>query len=190
MSIWQPGPRPAWVTALNETCDPGWITLDADALAAEAREKTGLDDFGDERFWEPFRIFVDSLNEEQALHTMGALLIRGDLVNALTIRLQLTEERKRHPQVTQEKVDRPIFITGLPRTGTSITHELLAADPRHRAPQHWEIRTPSRHPRLQRTKRIRESSKLIVRSGCGARSCPSTTRCTNSAERSLSKTYR
>jgi len=142
VSIWQPGPRPAWVTALNETCDPGWITLDADALAAEAREKIGLDDFGDERFWEPFRIFVDSLNEEQALHTMGALLIRGDLVNALSIRLQLTEERKRHPEVTQENVDRPIFITGLPRTGTSITHELLAADPRHRAPQHWEIRTP------------------------------------------------
>lgn len=142
MSIWQPGPRPAWVRALNENCDPAWIRLDADELAAEARAKTGLADFGDERFREPFRILVDSLNEERSLHTVGALLIRGDLLNALTIRLQLTEYRKRHPEITDEAVDRPVFITGLPRTGTSITHELLAADPRHRAPLHWEIRDP------------------------------------------------
>lgn len=142
MSIWQPGPRPAWVTALNETSDPNWIDLDADSLAKEACTKTGLDDFGDDRFWEPFRIFVDSLNTERALHTVGALLIRGDLLNCLTIRLQLTDYRKRHPEICDEVIDRPVFITGLPRTGTSITHELLAADPRHRAPLHWEIRHP------------------------------------------------
>ena len=142
MSIWQPGPRPAWVTALNENCDPDWITLDADALLAEARATTGLDDFGDDRFQEPFRILVDSLNEERSLHTIGALLIRGDLLNALTIRLKLTEAHKRDPAVGAAAVEAPIFITGLPRTGTSITHELLAADPRHRAPLHWEIRHP------------------------------------------------
>lgn len=142
MSIWQPGPRPPWVTALNENCDPAWIRLDADELAAEARRTSGLDDFGDEGFWEPFRIFVDSLNEERSLHAIGALLIRGDLLNCLTIRLQLTEARKRNPALEDEAIERPIFITGLPRTGTSITHELLAADPRHRAPLHWEIRHP------------------------------------------------
>lgn len=142
MSIWQPGPRPAWVAALNETCDPEWIVLDADALLAEARARTGLDDFGDPRFEEPFRILVQSLRDEKSLHTVGALLIRGDLLNALTIRLELTEHRKRHPEITQQRVEQPIFITGLPRTGTSITHELLAADPRHRAPLHWEIRYP------------------------------------------------
>ncbi|MCA9502389.1 MAG: sulfotransferase [Spirochaetaceae bacterium] len=143
MSVWQPGPRPAWVTALNENSDPAWIGLDADALAAEASAKTGgLDDFGDERFWEPFRIFVQSLREEAKLHTVGALLIRDDLVSALETRLRITETRKRHPEVCAEAVEKPIFITGLPRTGTSITHELLAADPRHRAPLHWEVRNP------------------------------------------------
>ncbi|MCR9094897.1 MAG: sulfotransferase [bacterium] len=142
MSIWQPGPRPAWVQALNENCDPDWVRLDPEVLLAEAREKTGLDDFGDPRFEEPFRIFVESLNDERSLHAIGALLIRGDLLNALTIRLELTEERKRHPEVTREAIERPVFIIGLPRTGTSITHELLAADPRHRAPRHWEIRYP------------------------------------------------
>ena len=142
MSIWQPGPRPAWVRALNENCDAAWIELDPDALVAEARAQTGLEDLGDDRFWEPFRIFVESLNEERSLHTVGALLIRGDLLNCLSIRLQMTEYRKRHPEIAAQTVERPIFITGLPRTGTSITHELLAADPRHRAPLHWEIRNP------------------------------------------------
>lgn len=146
MSIWQPGPRPAWVTALNENSDPRWIELDADALLAEARARTGLDDFGDDAFLEPFRIFVQSLREEAKLHTVGALLIRDDLLNSLTVRLQITETRKRHPEITEEVVEKPLFITGLPRTGTSITHELLAADPRHRAPRHWEVRNPCPPP--------------------------------------------
>lgn len=146
MSIWQPGPRPAWVTALNENSDPAWIGLDADALLREASARTGLSDFGSDRFQEPFRIFVDSLRNEANLHTIGALLIRDDLINSLTVRLQITETRKRHPEITHETIDRPIFITGLPRTGTSITHELLAADPRHRAPLHWEVRNPCPPP--------------------------------------------
>ncbi len=146
MSIWQPGPRPAWVTALNENSDPRWIELDADALLAEARARTGLDDFGSDAFLEPFRIFVDSLRNEAKLHTVGALLIRDDLVNSLTVRLQITDMRKRHPEITEEVIEKPLFITGLPRTGTSITHELLAADPRHRAPRHWEVRNPCPPP--------------------------------------------
>ncbi|MCH7898964.1 MAG: hypothetical protein IIC62_06435, partial [Proteobacteria bacterium] len=60
MSIWQPGPRPAWVTALNENSDPAWIGLDADALLREASARPGLSDFGSARFQEPFRIFVAS----------------------------------------------------------------------------------------------------------------------------------
>ena len=146
MSIWQPGPRPAWVTALNENSDPAWIGLDADALLQEARARTGLDDFGSDAFLEPFRIFVGALREEARLHTVGALLIRDDLLNSLSVRLLITQTRKEHPEITDEVIEKPIFITGLPRTGTSITHELLAADPRHRAPRHWEVRNPCPPP--------------------------------------------
>lgn len=147
MSIWQPGPRPSWVQSLNENSRADWIELDADQLIAEAKARTGLDDFGSDDFWEPFRIFVDALREEAKLHTVGRLLARDDLMNSLQIRLELTEARKQNPAITQENVDRPIFITGLPRTGTSITHELFAADPRHRAPQHWEVRSPCPPPK-------------------------------------------
>ncbi len=146
LANWQPGPRPEWVEALHQISDPGWIEIDPDRLVEEAQRRTGLSDFGDDLFWEPYRIFVESLNDEAALHTLGRLIARDDLLNSLQIRLALTDWRKRHPEIGRERVERPIFITGLPRTGTSILHELLARDPRHRAPLHWEVREPCPPP--------------------------------------------
>jgi len=146
VSIWQPGPRPEWVQALHQISKPGWIELDADQIADEARTRTGLTDFGGDLFWEPYRIFIDALNTEADLHTLGRMIVRDDLVNSLQIRLELADWRKRHPEIEQEKVEDPIFIIGLPRTGTSILHELLAQDPRHRVPQHWEVRSPCPPP--------------------------------------------
>ena len=98
MSIWQPGPRPEWVLALNQISHPEWVELDADQLVEEAQARSGLSDFGSELFWEPYRIFVDALNDEAQLHTLGRLIVRDDLLNSLTIRLELTDWRKRHPE--------------------------------------------------------------------------------------------
>lgn len=146
MSIWQPGPRPEWVQALHQITNPDWIEIDADRIAEEAQTRTGLTDFGRDLFWEPYRIFVDAINTEAELHTLGRLILRNDLLNSLEVRLQLTDWRKRHPEIADEQVEDPIFIVGLPRTGTSILHELLAQDPRHRAPLHWEVTNPCPPP--------------------------------------------
>ncbi|MDJ0849890.1 MAG: sulfotransferase [Myxococcota bacterium] len=148
MSVWQPGPRPDWVQALHEVSDPSWIRLDADELLAEAEQRTGLSDFGGDDFQEPYRVFVTSLVEEAQLHTLGRLIARDDLLNWLGNRLELTEWRKRHPEIAEQAVSAPVFITGLPRTGTSILHELLAQDPAHRAPLHWEVRHPCPPPQV------------------------------------------
>jgi hypothetical protein len=159
---WRPGPRPAWVEALHTIADPGWIALDADALLAEARQRTGFDDFGDVDFLEPFRLFVEALDREAQLHALGRLLARSDLVNWLENRLGLVAWRGREPAIAAASIERPLFITGLPRTGTSILHELLACDPAHRAPLHWEVRHPcpppetsgrGNHPRIDRAER-------------------------------------
>lgn len=146
MSTWQPGPRPEWVQALHQISRPQWVELDADRIVEEAQRETGLSDFGRDLFWEPYRLLVDALNEEAKLHTVGRMVARDDLVNALSTRLQLTDWRKRHPEIASEEIEEPIIITGLPRTGTSILHELLAQDPRHRAPLHWEVRYPCPPP--------------------------------------------
>jgi hypothetical protein len=144
---WRPGPRPAWVQALHTVADPAWIRLDADELLAEASARTGgLGDFGDADFEEPYRIFVRALDAEAQLHAVGRLIARSDVVNWLENRLQLADWRKRRPEIAREPVAAPIFITGLPRTGTSILHELLAQDPAHRVPLHWEVRHPCPPP--------------------------------------------
>jgi hypothetical protein len=145
-TVWQPGPRPAWVQSLNLCGRPEWISLDERSLVDEAIRRTGLTDFGGDRFWEPFRIFLRALEEESQLHFAGRVIARGDLVNWLENRLTMTDWRKRHPEIDAERVERPLFITGLPRGGTSILHELLAQDPAHRAPRHWEVRYPCPPP--------------------------------------------
>ncbi|MGH7289225.1 MAG: sulfotransferase family protein [Myxococcota bacterium] len=145
-SDWRPGPRPAWVQSLHTIADPAWIRLEADELLDEAMARSGLSDFGDGAFQEPYRIFVRALNEEAQLHALGRLIARSDLLNWLENRLALSDWRKRHPGIAAEAIERPIFITGLPRSGTSILHELLAQDPAHRAPLHWEVRHPCPPP--------------------------------------------
>jgi len=160
-SDWRPGPRPDWVQSLHTIADPAWIRLDADELLAEAAAKSGLSDFGDDAFLEPYRIFVRALDREARLHALGRLIARSDVVNWLENRLGLTDWRKRHPEIAAERVVRPLFITGLPRTGTSILHELLAQDPAQRAPLHWEVRHPcpppeaaaENDPRIERAER-------------------------------------
>ncbi|MEN8160922.1 MAG: sulfotransferase [Myxococcota bacterium] len=157
---WRPGPRPGWVQALHTIADPAWIALDADALLEETRRRTGLDDFGDPDFLEPYRLFVRALDTEAQLHALGRLIARSDLVNWLENRLGLVAWRKREPAIAETPVERPLFITGLPRTGTSILHELLACDPAHRVPLHWEVRHPcpppeanEDDPRIERAER-------------------------------------
>jgi Sulfotransferase family len=161
-SVWQPGPRPAWVQSLHEVLEPGWIRLDADEMLDEAMRRTGLSDFGGEAFLVPYRILVRALDEEAKLHAIGRAISRSDCLNWLENRLLLAETRKRHPELAAAPLDRPLFITGLPRTGTSILHELLAQDPGSRAPLHWEVRSPcpppdeashASDPRIERAER-------------------------------------
>jgi hypothetical protein len=134
------------VNSLHEVLEPDWIRLDADELLDEAMRRTGLSDFGGDSFLEPYRIFVRSIDREAKLHPLGRVISRSDCLNWLENRLLLTDTRKRHPEIAAEPVEGPIFITGLPRTGTSILHELLARDPTSRAPLHWEVRFPCPAP--------------------------------------------
>ena len=112
--------------------------LDVDTLLAHARKSTGLSDFGDAAFREPLQIYLQSLEEEAHLTLLGRRIVRDDTVRLLQNRLQMTDERRRHPEIANERIEKPIFILGLPRSGTSILHELMAQDPANRVPMTWE----------------------------------------------------
>src|SRR5262245_57054320 len=110
-SIWQPGPRPAWVQSLHEVLEPEWIRLDADEILDEAVRRTGLSDFGGDSFLEPYRVFVRSIDREAKLHPLGRLITRSDCLNWLENRLLLADARKRDPGIAAERIERPLFIT-------------------------------------------------------------------------------
>ncbi|HTX53737.1 MAG TPA: sulfotransferase [Candidatus Baltobacteraceae bacterium] len=120
--------------------------LTADGLLAAARRNTDFDDFGPPAFDEPLRRLLDSVEAEARLNPMGRMATRHDLIRLLTNRLRMEQDRQRNPGIAAETIRRPIIITGLPRTGTTLLHALLALDPANRVPLTWETVYPSPPP--------------------------------------------
>ena len=118
------------------------VRLDEESLLAQAAKNTGLSDFGDESFREPLRVLLASFESEAALTLLGRIIARSDTVRTLENRLRFVDTLKRNPEITEAPVRRPLFILCLPRTGTTILHELLAQDPANRVPMTWEVMHP------------------------------------------------
>jgi hypothetical protein len=123
-----------------------WLKLDEATLLDKACGGTGLEDFGDDSFREALRVLLQAYESEADLNFIGRLCVHGDTVRLLANRLRLVADRRRYPAVADEVIRRPLFITGLPRSGTTFLHALLAQDPAHRAPQVWEVMHPSPPP--------------------------------------------
>ena len=117
-------------------------TLSVESLRAEAMKRTGLCDFGDASFVEPFERLVDSLNASARLHPFGAFSTRVLLARLLDNRLRIEEEWKLSAVEREIRIRRPLFIVGLPRTGTTHLVNLLACDPGFRFLSHWEAICP------------------------------------------------
>lgn len=150
---WTPAEPDAWVRDVNAGRVPLLAEeygrpLDVADLLGEARATTGLDDFGDFDFGvpggfeEPLRILVDSLEAEGRLNVLGRYEIRQQILRLLQVRLHIARYLRDDPGVLDEPVDAPLFVTGAPRTGTSILHALLAQDPANRVPESWEFLRP------------------------------------------------
>ncbi|HSB07128.1 MAG TPA: sulfotransferase, partial [Thermodesulfobacteriota bacterium] len=119
-----------------------------EALLEAAHRRTANDEFGDPSFRIPLGILLNSLETEAQLNFMGYLATKYDLIRLLANRIRMEEDRKRNPEIVEEKICRPIFITGLPRTGTTFLHSLLGLDPASRVPLTWETLYPSPPPEV------------------------------------------
>jgi hypothetical protein len=154
MTILQPDrPNRSMLLRLINTVGRGlgnnWFSftrLDEKTLLDKARQQTGLDDFGDDSFREGLRVLLRSYELDADISFVGRICINNDTVRLLSNRLRLVADRRRHPGIAAEVIRRPLFITGLPRSGTTFLHALLAQDPAHRAPQVWEVMHPSPPP--------------------------------------------
>lgn len=140
--------RPAAVRVMNavgrllERLDVDPVSLKIDAVLARAVREAGADDFGDSGFREGLGRLLASLEGEARLTLLGRLMAQTAVVNPLVSRLRLIDWRKRHPEVAGEDIRRPLFILGLPRTGTTLLHSLLDVDPANRSPLFWEVERP------------------------------------------------
>lgn len=124
--------------------------LDERSLLDAARRSTGLEDLGDGSCLEPLRLLIDSLEREAQLTWLGRTIARRELVRLLENRLRLVEDRRAHPEIAAEEIRRPVFVVGLPRTGSTILHDILAQDPANRVPLTWECMWPSPPPERDR----------------------------------------
>ena len=119
-------------------------------LLEAASRKTGLSDFGDDLFREGLGRLVTALEEDDAdLSTLGRLMATDSIVHDLMGRLEMVDCRKRNPEIDQEEVKPPLFISGLPRTGTTVLYNLLAQDLKHRVPLGWEVIYPCPPPETE-----------------------------------------
>lgn len=141
--------------------------MTADELLAAARAKAGLSDFGDEWFVEPLRVLVESLNTEARLSPFGLELTRRRLTALLVDRLRLRELQRAHPSI--EDIDATVAaeICGLPRTGSTLLHRLLAASPRLTSTLSWETSYPIPFPgeapdAPERKRRAKERARLFL----------------------------
>ncbi|KAA5834920.1 sulfotransferase [Saccharopolyspora hirsuta] len=120
--------------------------LRVDDLLAAARSKAGLSEFGDDWFLEPLRVLVTALNGEARLSELGLELTRRRLTALLVDRLRLRALQREHPEIHDVEPVVAGVICGLPRTGSTLLHRLLASSPKLTATLSWETSYPIPFP--------------------------------------------
>ena len=140
--------------------------LRAEDLIARARRETWLTDFGDTNFMEPLRRLLAACTAPDAnLSLVGRLATQWDVSRFLSNLLRFQAEEARRPDIAAQKIARPIFITGLPRSGTTFLHRLMMTDVANRAPLVWETIFPWAEPKGpdRRAERVAKQLKMFER---------------------------
>jgi len=112
------------------------------AFLEQAKQQTGLENFGDSSFIEPLEHLIAALNSEAQLSEIGQYQAESSIAKGLANRLRIEDYIARHPDVLEQTITAPIFIVGLPRTGTTALHHLLNADPANHTLRLWEGNDP------------------------------------------------
>jgi hypothetical protein len=145
--------------------------LDRDRLVEEALAKAGADDLGADTWQEGLDRLLASLHDEARLHELGIEVAAGGIVDYLAARAGIEAYRTERPDLDDRPIDRPIFIVGQPRTGTTILFDLLALDPDLRAPLTWEVDRPvpppdpatrETDPRIEEVDAVLAMADLVV----------------------------
>ena len=122
------------------------MKINANEILDQAKSETGLSDLGEPLFFEGLNRLIDSINNEASLNEIGIQAQPIRIQGLLSNRLRFEEDLKKFPEILDQEIIAPIVIVGLPRTGSTMTHRLLASDPNHTAMLWWEGRYPALLP--------------------------------------------
>lgn len=115
--------------------------LVADELIAQAQSATGLESFDSDSYREGLDILIADLNNNERSEQAHGRLV-GAMIMALSNRLKSTDYLNSRPELLNRNIEKPVFVFGVPRTGTTLLSNLLATDPARRSPLTWEIDDP------------------------------------------------
>ena len=106
----------------------------------------GWDEFGGDEYLEPLQVLLRSLDEQSDMTDLNAMQVEQMIVGALRGRLYSEFFKQQNPHYRSQTISRPIFIIGLPRSGTTALHKMLVADPKHQGIEYWLGQTPMPRP--------------------------------------------
>jgi len=118
------------------------VSLHVDQIEEDARNQTGLEDTGGDYYREGLERLVTAMNEEGGLTELGGVMQQMRLGMLLASRLRVEETYRLHPEIDDQVIEGPVFVIGLPRTGTTALSQLVAADPQFRSLRTWESAAP------------------------------------------------
>ena len=134
------------VGAVARRCGLKPFALDAERILEKARQASGFE-VRDPMFREGLERLVHGLEAHARLSTFGRLAARGTVQRSADSRSRVERALAEHPEIGDESIRAPVFIVGMPRSGTTILHALLHLDRDHRAPLSWECLLPHPAPR-------------------------------------------
>ncbi len=141
----------------------GLLKLSVEDILGAARRGAGLQDWGDDAFVERLTQLVDSANR-RPLTGLATFAARASFIKAVQNRLQIEAYARRHPEIADIPVQRPVFILGFPRTGTTLLQNLLSLTPGHRSLRFWELTAPvprSEDGAKDRRKRMADAAMIL-----------------------------
>ena len=118
------------------------VQFDVETILGAACAKTGLSDFGRDDFRARLAIQCQSINEDAGLNALGRLGVFANVLRYAENRLRFEDLLRRHPEILETQIERPIIVAGMPRTGTTHLLNLISADTRLRSLPYWESLEP------------------------------------------------
>ncbi|HVV64027.1 MAG TPA: sulfotransferase [Rhizomicrobium sp.] len=135
--------------------------LDCDELQAHALRQAERRSFNDKTFEPPLRLLLGCYENEADLNVIGRYAAKWDALRCLANLLRFEVEEEEHGAILEEPIERPLFITGFPRSGTTLLHSLLAEDEAFQAPRCWQTIFPYAPRGKSRDRRRRDVERQL-----------------------------